>query len=119
MSQIELCACGHALDHYGKRCHHSAPLSISPDDRKLGIVADDGPCPCPSGIRVDVATLRVLSDATQFLDIQNKLMLEMVQTQARILAVMEHVGGVQSRIVDAGNGKGRVEVKPKIMLVGG
>lgn len=76
-------------------------------------------CPCPTGIRVDVATLRVLSDIAQFAEIQNRLMLEQTQTQARILAVLEHVGGVQSRLVDAGEGRARVEVKPKIMVVGG
>lgn len=119
MSHLEYCACSHPNDHHGKRCLHPVPRQISEEDRLLGVVADDGPCPCLSGIRVDLATFRVLTDLAAMAEQKLQLAVEHGQTMARMLAVLEHSAGLQSRLVDAGNGRARVEVKPKIVLVGG
>lgn len=118
MSHLEYCACAHPHDHAGKPCRHPVPLRVSAESRALGVVADDGPCPCESGLRVDVATFRVLADLTAIADQQRMLFAEMSQTLARTLAVLEEASGLKSRLVDAGNGRARVEVKPKIVVVG-
>lgn len=118
MSHLEYCACGHPNDHVGKPCRHP---QIGDGPAKLPNVLNtlESLCPCKSGIRVDVATFQVLADQTAIADQQRMLLAEQSQTLARILAVLETAHGLQSRLVDAGNGRARVEVKPKIMVVGG
>lgn len=107
MSHLEYCACGHPHDHCGKPCGHES------------IDSGAAKCGCDFGIRVDLATFRVLADQTAIADQQRMLMAEQCQTLARILAVLEESSGLKSRLVDAGNGRARVEVKPKIVVVGG
>jgi len=105
MSHLELCSCGHEVDHRDKPCGHEDPSGASAS------------CPCPSGIRVDLATFQLLVDQTQLANHRNQMLAEQCQTQARILAILEQATGLQSRLVDAGNGRAKVEVKPKIVVV--
>jgi len=118
ISHLEYCACGHPNDHVGKPCVYVAGsvnerFSTGDDD-----IAPAERCPCQSGIRIDVATFNVLCDQTALIDQQRMLLAEQSQTLARILAVLEESSGLKSRLVDAGNGRARVEVKPKIVVVG-
>lgn len=77
---VELCACGHELDHRGKACRHEN-------------------CICQNGVRVDVATFRVMSA------IQRDL--------SRLLAVTEIATQLESRLLVAENGAQRVDVRSR------
>lgn len=89
---IELCACGHENDHRGKPCHHEG-------------------CPCKEGIRIDVATFRMMANL-------HRVQSEQIGLAARTLAVLEALASVDSRLVSDANGRTRVEVKPRIEIVG-
>lgn len=91
---IELCACGH--EYHRARC--GKPIEM-PD----GTTAM---CQCPAGTRVDLAVLQVLTDVSVTLARASA-------TLTRILAVVETATGLQSSIVDDGNGRKRVEVQPR------
>lgn len=119
MSHLEYCACTHPNDHAGKPCGHIV-LQVDTEDSTPEFTAlKNASCPCVSGIRIDLATFQLLVDQTRLIDQQNALLAEQCQSLARMLAVLEHSTGLQSRLVDAGNGRARVEVKPKIVLVSG
>lgn len=93
---VELCACGHENTHAGRRC--GKPVEM-PD----GTTAI---CPCAAGVRVDLATLQVLAD-------QGVTLNRIATTLMRLLAVAETATGLQSSIVDDGNGRKRVDVQPR------
>lgn len=89
---IELCACGHANDHVGKPCKHPA---------------GEGVCSCPAGVRVDVATVRLLDEIGRIVAQHNAL-------AARTLAVVEAATGLESRMVSEDGGRtSRAEVRQK------
>lgn len=113
MSHLEYCACGHPLDHIGKPCRRPL-VGDGPAKQPDVLNTLESLCPCPSGIRVDVATFQILTDLT-------RMQAEQCQMLARILAVVENAAGLQSRLVDAGNGRAKVEVKaapptPRIVM---
>jgi len=88
---IELCACGHANDHVGKPCKHPA---------------GEGACSCPAGVRSDIALLRVTIDVANVLDQINTTMM-------RMLCVVEAATNLESRVVPAGQGQSRVDVRQR------
>jgi len=101
---IELCGCGHANDHHGKRCGH-------PINNNVATM-----CPCQNGQRVDVATFRAIVATRAALDQHGA-------TLMRLLAVMEIATGLQSSLVPDGKGGLHVEVvraqpAPTILIPG-
>lgn len=55
---VELCGCGHALDHRGKPCGH--PAMVPESDGNGGFTLVEGTCGCKNGVRTDVVTVRML-----------------------------------------------------------
>ncbi len=94
-SAIPLCVCGHADDHPRKKCRHENPQNPALT------------CDCKFGQRTDLAICDLLNQ-------QGMVLSQISAGIARLIAIAESASGLETKLVDAGNGRGRVEVKKRV-----